>query len=295
MNDRLHWRPGKPRAWEIESQEIELDDFIERIIVVSDLHAYREPLAAVDAYLDTLNEAYRVVVNGDLFEGGVDAPTTIDWVRARASGRTTWGNHDSRIFAYLAQETDQDPPSQWKQDGELGSYKTLSAEQLEFVAELPDQLMIRWRGRTIRILHGHQNPGNPGYTPWMATPDQLMELFHDSQVDLTAIGHTHYPFVRQRGGSLLANSGSVATPIYRWRDTGPIHDRCADGDSVSDDGAYSSFLSIKQGGEALAVEIVRFNGLLDRYTHYSDLNMLMLARRELILNAFLDLKKMGRG
>ena len=115
--------------------------------MVSDLHAYREPLAAVDAYLDTLNEAYRVVVNGDLFEGGVDAPTTIDWGHARASGRTTRGNHDSRIFAYLAQETDHDPPSQWKQDGELGSYQILSAEQLEFVAELPDQLMIRWRGQ----------------------------------------------------------------------------------------------------------------------------------------------------
>lgn len=296
MNDRLHWRPGHPRTWEFDSQVIELDDSIDRLIVVSDLHAYLEPLAAVDAYLDTLSESYRVVVNGDLFEGGIDAAATVDWVRARASGRTTRGNHDSRIFAYLAQETDQDPPSQWKLDGELGSYQTLNPEQLEFVADLPDQFMVRWRDRTIRILHGHQTPRNPDYTNWRATPDHLMELFHDSQVDLTVIGHTHYPFVRERDGAWLANAGSVATPLNRWRDSGPIQNRCADDNSVSDDDASCSFLSITVDAGAVAAEIVRFDydrqGLLDRYARYTDLSLPMSFRRVLILNAFFDIEIM---
>ena len=297
MNDRLHWRPGHPRTWEFDSRVIELDDSIDRLIVVSDLHAYLEPLAAVDAYLDTLSESYRVVVNGDLFEGGIDAAATVDWVRARASGRTTRGNHDSRIFAYLAQETDQDPPSQWKLDGELGSYQILNAEQLEFVADLPDQLMVRWRNRTIRILHGHQTPRNPDYTNWRATPDDLMELFHDPQVDLTVIGHTHYPFVRERDGAWLANAGSVATPLNRWRDSGPIQNRCADDNSVSDDDASCSFLSITVDAGAVAAEIVRFDydrqGLLDRYARYTDLSVPMSFRRVLILNAFHDLETMS--
>ena len=297
MNDRLHWRPGQPRAWQIESQEIELDDSIDRLIVVSDLHAYREPLAAVDAYLDMLSGTYRVVVNGDLFEGGVDAGATVDWVRARASGWMTRGNHDSRIFAYLAQATDQDPASQWKLDGELGSYQTLSREQLEFVAELPDQLIVRWRDRAIRILHGHQNARNSDYTKWTATPDQLGEMFHDAQVDLTVIGHTHYPFVRQLDGARLANSGSVAVPINRWRQTGPIHNRCAVDDSVANDDVRCSLLSITEDAGALAVEIVRFDydrrGLLDRYARYTDLSLPMSLRKVWILEAFYDFKEMG--
>ena len=297
MNDRRHWRPGQPRTWEIGSQEIELDDSVDHLIVVSDLHAYREPLAAVDAYLDSLSGPYRVVVNGDLFEGGIDATATVDWARARASGRTTRGNHDSRIFSYLAKETDSDPPSQWKLDAELGSYQTLSAEQLAFVEELPDQLMLRWRGRAIRILHGHQSPKLTDYTDWRSTTDQLMERFYDSQVDLTVIGHTHYPFVRQRDGAWLANSGSIAVPINRWRTTGPIHNRCATDDSVPDDDARCSLLSVTQNAGQLTMQIVRFDydrrALLDRYALHTDLSLPMSLRKVWIMNAFHDRKALA--
>ena len=292
MNDRVRWRPGQPCTWAIVSHEIVLDDAVDRLIVISDLHAYLEPLAAVDAYLDSLGATCRVVVNGDLFEGGIDASATVDWVRAQAPGATTRGNHDSRIFAYLAQETDQDRPSQWKLDGELGSYQALSDVQLQFIAGLPDQLMLRWRGRTIRILHGHHTPRRPDYVDWRSTPDQLMDLFHDAHVDLTAIGHTHYPFVRQRHGSWLANSGSVAAPIHRWRDTGLVHNRCASDDSVPDDDVRCSFLSIGQDAGALTPEIVRFDydrrGLVDRYARYADLSQPISLRRVWMLQAFYD-------
>jgi hypothetical protein len=157
--------------------------------------------------------------------------------------------------------------------------------------------MVRWRNRTIRILHGHQTPRNPDYTNWRATPDDLMELFHDPQVDLTVIGHTHYPFVHERDGAWLANAGSVATPLNRWRDSGLIQNRCADDNSVSDDDASCSFLSITVDAGAVAAEIVRFDydrqGLLDRYARYTDLSVPMSFRRVLILNAFHDLETMS--
>ncbi len=297
MNDRVHWRPSQPCTWQMESHEIELDDSVDRLIVVSDLHAYREPLAAVDAYLDSLSETYKVVVNGDLFEGGIDAAATIDWVQAHASGRTTRGNHDSRIFAYLAQETDRDPPAQWKLDGELGSYQKLSAEQLQFIADLPDQLMVYWRGKTIRVLHGHRSPKRPDYVDWRSTPDQLMELFHESYVDLTAIGHTHYPFVRQQHGAWLVNSGSIAAPINRWRDTGPVHNRCASDESIPDDDTHCSFLSITHKAGELVTEIIRFDydrrGLVDRYAKCTGLSQPISLRRVWMLQAFFDRMAVG--
>src|SRR5688572_9830082 len=81
----------------------------------------------------------------------------------------------------------------------------LDDKDIRFIAELPDQLMVRWRGKAVRILHGHQNPINPDYTAWRSTPDQLTELFFDSTVNLTVIGHTHHPFIRKRANSCLAN------------------------------------------------------------------------------------------
>ena len=212
---------------------------------------------------------------------------------------TTRGNHDSRIFAYMAQETEQNLPSQLKLDGELGSYRTLSVEQLEFVVELPDQLIVRWQNTTISILHGHQPPRNPDYTNWRTAPDQLMELFHDSQVALTIIGHMHYPFVRQRDASWLANSGSVAAPINRWRNTGPIQNRCAADNSVPDDDAHCSFLRITEDSGAMAAEIASFDydrcALLDRYAHYTDLSLPTSLRKLWNWNAFFDLKEMAAG
>ncbi|HCN07100.1 MAG TPA: hypothetical protein DIT01_04140 [Lentisphaeria bacterium] len=288
---RLHWRPGHPRSWTIESTAIDLDASIQRLIIVSDLHAYREPLEAVDLYLGELTDQYRVFVNGDLFEGGVDAAATVEWVRRHATGRTTRGNHDSRVFAYRSNQVDQDPPSQWAPDGELGSYETLGSDQVQFVADLPDQLMVRWRDKKICVLHGHQNAKDTNYTSWRSTVDQLMDTFHDTGVDLTVISHTHYPFVRERDGSWLANCGSVSVPICRFRTAdGAIENRCAEDDSVSSDDAQCSFLNITESGGALDVQIVRFDydrrGMLDRYSRHDGLSMSPALRERWILQAF---------
>ncbi len=288
---RLNWRPGHPRCWSIESTAIDLDASIQHLIIVSDLHAYREPLKAVDQYLGELSDDYRVFVNGDLFEGGMDAAATIEWARSHATGRTTRGNHDSRVFAYRSNQVDQDPPGQWAPDGELGSYETLEPDQIQFVVDLPDQLMVSWRGKKIRILHGHQNDKNTNYTSWMSTVDQLMDTFHDTGVDLTVIGHTHYPFVRERDGSWLANCGSVSIPIYRFRTAdGEIENRCAEDDTIPNDDVRCSFLNITESGGALDVQIVRFDydrrGMLDRYVTHEGLNMSPALRENWILQAF---------
>ncbi len=273
---------------------LDVDASIERLIVVSDLHAYREPLQAIDRYLGELTHSRKVFVNGDLFQGGLDAAETVEWVRQHATGRTTRGNHDSRVSAYLNNQTAEESPALWAPDGELGSYRTLSPEQLQFVADLPDQLMVRWRDQRIRILHGHWNPTGTKRTSWRSTTDQLMEDFLDTQVALTVIGHTHYPFARKQGDSWVANSGSVSVPICRFRtaEDESIVNRCAEDDGVGDDDAQSSLLSISESGGELDVQIVRFDydrqGLLSRYSGHDDLKMPFELRKVWITQAFHD-------
>jgi predicted phosphodiesterase len=280
-----------------ESTSVDLDASIQRLIVVSDLHAYREPLEVVDSYLEALTGDYRVFVNGDFFDGGMDAVATLAWVRTQATGRTTRGNHDRGVFDYLrdAASSPPPPPERRPADTELGSYQRMSPEQLQFVADLPDQLLVHWRGKRVRILHGHRNLKTEAYTSFLSSVDQLVEVFHDTSVDLTVIGHTHYPFARKQGGSWVANSGSVAVPICRMRaaEGGAIENRCATDDSVDDDNAQSSLLSITESGGELDVQVIRFDydqrGLLERYAREDGLHMRQAVREQWITQALLDL------
>jgi len=294
IQGRLVWRPGQPRTWPIESVTVEIDPEIDRLTVVSDLHAYREPLDGVDRCLQSLPGTHAVFVNGDLFEGGIDPAETLEWVRRHATGRTTRGNHDSLVFAYLQNLALEDASDHWTRDAELGGYKRLSPDQLQFVAELPDQFLVRWREKTICILHGHQNHGNTDYTDWKSTPDQLMALFHEPEVDGTVIGHTHYPFFRKQSSSFLANSGSVAVPIQRFRTAdGVVTDRDEQENLRAKQPVQSSLLSISEDDGELDVEIVYFDydraGLLERYAGQDDLLIPFPTRKTWIQEGFLDI------
>jgi predicted phosphodiesterase len=292
-SNRMNWRSGQPCDWIPDVMSLDVDPAVRRLVIVSDLHGFREPLDAVDACLSRFDEPFAVFANGDLFEGGFDAKATIDWVRGHATGRTTRGNHDSRIFAYLADQVAGEPPVQWAPDAELGGYRTLDADDLRFVAELPDQLVVRWRGRSIRLMHGHQSPTTPLYTDWRSTPDEITRLFLNLAFDLTIVGHTHHPFIRRQSGSIVANSGSVSVPILRYRDgNGDVIDR--DGfpiDSVVRKGE-SSFLVITESSGELNPELVKFDydrlGMLKRYEGHKNLNTPLAQRKKWVLEHFFD-------
>ena len=158
--------PGRQLA--AFTAEVEVDPAVQRLVVVSDLHAYREPLEALDQRLAQFTEPYVVFVNGDVFEGGIDGRFALEWAMRHAAGRTTRGNHDSAISSTST-------PTRRRRDSaaadtELGAFRQLSADQLEFVRALPDVLEVRWRGRTLRLMHGHFNLRTPDATNWRLTP-----------------------------------------------------------------------------------------------------------------------------
>ena len=277
----------------MKSSTIELESSTQKLIVVSDLHAYMEPLNALEGYLAQVAEPYRVLVNGDLFEGGIDAAETVEWVRSHAPDLTTRGNHDSDIFRYVRNEISQEPPDRLKPDTELGGYAKLNEQQSQFILDLPDILLVHWRGKTIRVVHGHHNFINADYTPWTSAPDHLMKLFCDASVDLTLIAHTHFPFVLECNCSLLANSGSLALPIYRFRNAeGEIEDRSPGAEVQTNHTGRCSFLSITENAGQLDVQIVRFDhdrdAMVQRYEALNDLKYSFPFRRALLVESLYD-------
>lgn len=261
---------------------VEVSAATERLVVVSDLHAYREPLEAIDQWLAQLSEPHLVFVNGDIFEGGIDGRFALEWTMRRATGRTTRGNHDSAIFRHLA--ADPSLGQRAPDDTELGAYREMTHDQLEFVKSLPDILDVHWRGHSLRLMHGHFNLRTPENTNWRLRPAELSEIFADPAVDLTVIGHTHYPFISQGAAGALANPGTVAAPLFRYRDpSGREIDRRADDPNLAVDDSRPSFLTITEADGRLQPTIERFDydreGLLRRHADRDGLRVPLETRR----------------
>ena len=268
--------------------EVEVYPAVQRFVIVSDLHGYREPLEALDQRLAQFTEPYLVFVNGDIVGGGIDGRFALEWTMRRAAGRTTRGNHDSAIVEYL--DIDPSQRESAAADTELGAYRQLSADQIEFVRALPDVLEVRWRGRTLRLMHGHFNLRTPDATNWRLTPSELTERFGDPAVDLTVIGHTHYPFVGRSAEGAVANPGSVAAPLFRYLDAaGQEIDRRADDPNLSGNDTRPSFLTITESRGQLQPTVERFDydrtRLLERHAADDNLHMPLETRRAWIMDA----------
>ncbi len=265
---------------------VDVDPAVRRLVIVSDLHGYREPLEALDQRLTRFTEPSLVFVNGDIFEGGIDGLYALEWTMRRAADRTTRGNHDSAIFEFL----DAGPSSSERalDDTELGAYREMTPEQHEFVKSLPDILDVRWRGYSLRLMHGHFNLRTPARTNWRLPPTELSELFADREVDLTVIGHTHHPFVSQGAAGAVANPGSVAVPLFRYRDhSGREIDRRADDPNLSVDDSRPSFLTVTEADGRLQPRLERFDydrqGLLHRHAARDGLKIPLDIRRAWIM------------
>ena len=280
-------RASRPPTGRVTA-EVEVDPAVQRLVVVSDLHAYREPLEDLDQRLAQFTEPYLVLVNGDIVGGGIDGRFALEWTMLRAAGRTTRGNHDSAIFEYL--DAGATLSESAAADTELGAFRELAPDQLEFVRALPDVLQVRWRGRTLRLMHGHFNLRTPEGTNWRLTPGELTQRFGDPAVDLTVIGHTHYPFVSHSAEGSVANPGSVAAPLFRYlSESGQEIDRRADDPNLSVNDARPSFLTITESGGQLQPTIERFEydrtKLLERHAADDHLHMPLETRRAWIMDA----------
>ena len=268
--------------------QVEVNPSIQRLVIVSDLHGYKEPLEALDHWFDQLPEPYLVFVNGDIFEGGIDGRFALEWTMRHANGRTTRGNHDSAISEYLYGEPP--PGHRAAADTELSAYRQLTPDQLEFVRSLPDILDVRWRGHSLRLMHGHFNLRTPATTNWRLRPAELSGVFADPEVDLTVIGHTHYPFISRDAAGALANPGTVAVPLFRYRDpSGREIDRRVDDPNLSVNDSRPSFLTITEADGQLQPRIERFDydreRLLRRHAARDGLRMPLDVRRAWIMEA----------
>lgn len=263
-----------------------IDSDVDRLLFVSDLHGYREPLNALDAEIDAMAGRTEVVAAGDLIMGGLDAPEAVQWVRDRCGPLSVRGNHDSR----RPDAPQHDAPP----DGEAGSWAALTADLADYLACMPDTLMLQWRGASIRVMHGSRSASGE-HVSWLANPDTVAGAFCGPDVDLVVVGHTHFPFVRELEGCLVANCGSVSLPIRRvLMKDGSVHYQSGAGGPSCEDSNECTFVCVEHTCDGLRPEIVRFDydrrAALARFSTEDRLAQPIAFKEQFLLNATVDLR-----
>jgi len=180
--------------------------------VITDIHGNLPALEAALGRIEALRIG-RVYCGGDLVGYGPHPNEVCALIEDRGIP-TIYGNYDYAIArdlddcgcAYVTQH-----------DRELGQRSvawTLAhtdARAKAFMRELPFDLRFALGGRRVRLVHG--SPRKVNEYLFEDKPARRFErIAADADCDVLVFGHTHRPWVREHGGVLFVNCGSVGKP-----------------------------------------------------------------------------------
>lgn len=170
-----------------------------RIGLISDIHAN---LPALQAVLSELGQIDVLLCAGDVVGYYADVNEVCDKLR-ECGASVIRGNHDAYVLGLLQPDLER-----------VEAYRTawtkriLTAENRQWLASLPVELVLRSHGCTVRVRHA---------SPW----DEESYLYKDSprlrdialaRDEVLVLGHTHHPMRLVCGKGLVINPGSVGQP-----------------------------------------------------------------------------------
>jgi putative phosphoesterase len=185
---------------------------VRRVAVITDIHANLPALEATLVEIDGLG-VDAVYCGGDLVGYGPHPNEVCALIEERAIP-TIYGNYDYAIgrdfedcgCAYVD-----------RHDREIGqrsvdwTLANTNAEAKGFMRELPFDLRFELAGKRIRLVHG--SPRKVNEYLFEDKPARTFERIAAlADCDVLVFGHTHKPWIREYGGVLFVNCGSVGKP-----------------------------------------------------------------------------------
>jgi putative phosphoesterase len=183
-----------------------------RIAAFSDLHGNSAATAAVLAAIDA--EAPDAIYNlGDLVGYGAKPNETIALIRERGIP-TIVGNYDDGVgfdredcgCAYK----DKDEAARGQQSL-VWTRGVTTPENKAYLRTLLPEIRFEAEGKRFRLVHGSPRRMNE-YLFEDRDPRSLARIAQGTDADVLVFGHTHKPWVREIGGVLFVNDGSVGKP-----------------------------------------------------------------------------------
>jgi putative phosphoesterase len=183
-----------------------------RVAVITDIHAN---LPALEAALARINELgiEQVYCGGDLVGYGPHPNEVCALIQERAIP-TIYGNYDYAIGRDLEDCGCAYVDRHDREIGQLSIDWTLahtSSEAKAFMRELPFDLRLEVAGQRVRLVHG--SPRKVNEYLFEEKPARTFERIAAlADCDVLVFGHTHKSWVREYGGILFVNCGSVGKP-----------------------------------------------------------------------------------
>jgi putative phosphoesterase len=183
-----------------------------RIAVFSDLHGNSAATEAVLAAIEA-EQPDTVYCLGDLVGYGAKPNETIALVRDRGIP-TIVGNYDDGVgfdrddcgCAYT------DPQEQARgQQSLFWTRAATTAENKAYLRSLAREIRFAAEGIRFRLVHGSPRRMNE-YLFEDRDPRSLERIAATADADVLVFGHTHQPWVKEIGGVLMVNDGSVGKP-----------------------------------------------------------------------------------
>lgn len=188
-----------------------------RIALLSDLHGNLHALERVLRHVDTLG-VDGIACLGDVATLGPRPRETLGLMAHRASWLVE-GNHDAFMGSDAALLAYSDVPPilaavRWCRD-------QLDPQELSLLRSFEvNRVVDLGRGNTLLLFHG--SPTSNTQDLWSHTPPAELDTHLAGWTHtVMAGGHTHLAMVRQHGGRLLVNPGSVGLPFKAPPQGGP--------------------------------------------------------------------------
>jgi putative phosphoesterase len=183
-----------------------------QVAVITDIHANLPALEAALARIEELG-IRRVYCGGDLVGYGPHPNEVCALIRERGIP-TIYGNYDYAIGRDL-EDCGCAYPTQRERDlGQRSVDWTLAHTEQhakDYMRDLPFDLRFEVGATAIHLVHG--SPRKVNEYLFEDKPASLYErLAGAEEADALVFGHTHKPWVREYGGVLFVNCGSVGKP-----------------------------------------------------------------------------------
>ena len=182
------------------------------IAFISDIHGN---MPALKAALDSAAAygAERIVCPGDMTGYG-PFPDEVCHILQHRQIPAVAGNYDRKVLAVTRQGVSAARGMKSKKRKILlWTVKHLSHQALVYLSALPDQLDLQLpSGHQLTVVHGSPLSPDDVIYPSITRP-VLANKLGKGKPDILVCGHTHIPFVKRMGGTLVVNCGSAGQPI----------------------------------------------------------------------------------
>ncbi|WHY71033.1 metallophosphoesterase family protein [Fictibacillus enclensis] len=181
-----------------------------KMAFISDIHGNA---VALETVLRDIKEKSidQVFVLGDLCFRGPEPKRSLELVQA-LNTKVIKGNADEWVVRGIS-EGEVPPHVKNMMDKErLWCYEQLSAEDINFLQELPSDIMFNNGQLSVHAFHATPDSLFEVVTPAENEP-VLTEKMMKENAELFVYGHIHKAYVKYLAGKCLANTGSVGLPF----------------------------------------------------------------------------------